>query len=516
MKKYYLLCVPLLFTYVITTKAACANDEFGHTFFSVRPEYQSEFPIKNSLLRNRAKVRCEDGVDAAFEVVPYYGQSNKGDNLMKFFGPSAKTELVVDSNPPIAGQTGIDRDINPIHFGIHYTLDGTLNGAPGRYKSTIQFLPERTVFGVGLTYRQYFGRPASTCDKQWYWEFSAPVLHVRNKVNLTEVCDCAVRRGFPAPDSPVNMIEAFSGTHRFLTTNETMNFGLINDTSSEGMKKTGAEIELKLGYDFYNTQQLLFDMYIGLMAPINRIPSGVQLFEAVPGYNRHFGLMFGMGTGVLLWRNDDHMISWIIETNFRYLIKNTQTRSFDLIARPWSRYMIVRNPNGTFSPGINLFTQPMKVQPRGSFDMNIGFVYDTRAGIEFELGYNFYARQAEKVCLVDDFPTGYQTVGFNPVTLRPDTNIITITSNIASNGCPLPAPGQPGFIPGSTITEQDLNLLSASHPAYTANQIYLSLGSIWNMYENPLVVGFGASYEFSGKNTALNRWLVWGKFVISI
>jgi hypothetical protein len=225
--------------------------------------------------------------------------------------------------------------------------------------------------------------------------------------------------------------------------------------------------------------------------------------------------MFGMGTAFLMWKNDNHMVSWVIETNFRYLLKNRQTRSFDLAGRKWSRYMIVRNPNGSIMPGINLFTQSMNVRPRGSLDMNIGLMYDTRAGMEIEFGYNYFARQAEKVCLTNNFPTGFQAVGFNPVTLRPDPNIITITSNIASNGCPLPAPGEPGFIPGSTITDQDLNLLSAAHPAYTSNQIYLSVGSIWNG-ANPMVLGLGTSYEFSGKNTALNRWMFWGKFVFSI
>ncbi len=514
--KKQLLCSLFLLSAAYTAQAmnhACGKDEFGHTFFSVPFEYLSGFPIQETLMRNRSKVKG----NGAYQFVPFGGQSNGGDRMMKFFAPVPKTELIVDSDPMPGGQTGVGRDINPIHFGISYVIT-TSSGAsiPGRFKSTIRFRPQRTVGGLGFTIKHYFGKEANPYNKPWYVELSAPVMHVRNKMHLHEECDCAVRSGFPAPNSALNMIDAFTGDPNFLGLNQHMQFGLINDASSTGMSKTGSVIELKLGRDFLNNANSQFDIYLGFDAPIGNVPNAVQMFEAVPSFNRNFGMLLGGGAGFQLWRNNDSMLILNIATIFRYFIRNRQVRSFDLIGRKWSRYMIVRNPNGTISPGINLFTQPVTVRPRASTDINIGVVYDTRAGVEFELGYNFFARQGEEVCLRNSFPTGYATVGFNPITLLPDPTLITLDSNIASNGCPIPAPGQPGFIPGSTITEKDLNLLSAAHPAYQSNQIYISLGSIWNNVELPTVIGIGASYIFSGKNTALNRWLVWAKVGISI
>ncbi len=115
-----------------------------------------------------------------------------------------------------------------------------------------------------------------------------------------------------------------------------------NNKKRGGYSKTGTDIELKFGRDYYTSECCHFDGYVGLHIPGSSKPKGRFVFEAVPGFNQHFGFMLGGSSGTEMWRNCDRSLSLEASTNVRYWIRNTQTRSFDLKNRPWSRYMLVR------------------------------------------------------------------------------------------------------------------------------------------------------------------------------
>ena len=75
----------------------------------------------------------------------------------------------------------------------------------------------------------------------------------------------------------------------------------------------------------------------------------------------------------------DKSLSFDCDVAWRYLFNRSEMRSFDLYDRQWSRYMPVFATQAaaaadTVTPGINTFTQKMKVQPGLQFDVNWGFV----------------------------------------------------------------------------------------------------------------------------------------------
>ncbi len=491
------------------------DDVSGHTFFSVRPEFQSAFPELVTMFRDRAQARC-DGSGGAFQLVGFGGRSTKSKDLMQFFGPCPKSELVVDSQGTTVDggdiQTDINRDINPLHFGINATA------GDARFKSTIQFRPRRTVYGVGISWKHYLGRACDPADKEWWVELNVPIIHVRNKMRLEETIDTAVTTNVAAGIQ--NMIEAFKGETNILGTGTVMQFGRINDESKSGMSKTGTDIELKFGRDIYSDECIHVDGYFGFQIPGSNKPKGEYMFEAVPGFNQHFGFMFGGATGVEIWRDCDRSLSWEVATNSRFWVQNTQTRSFDLKGRKWSRYMLlVDTQNGNaLVPGINVLTRKMKVQPRYSFDINTGLVYDNDCGFRGEVGYNFYARQGERVTLKDDWDADRYAVAGLGAGFSVANNTATVLnrlSNIGDNNqdedFAIADVGNQG-----KIRAQDLGLESAAAPCAISNLIYGSLGYHWDDRCYPLFISGGGSYEFSGKNTALNRWLGWVKFGVSI
>ncbi len=523
------------------------DDAYGQTFFSIRPEFETCSPEYQSGWRDRAKARC-DGRAGAFQFVPLGGQSTKSKDLMRYFSPTPVDQLVVDSNPAaVQGvtQLGLERNINPVFFGIQVTAAG---GGNGRYQSVLQFRPRRTVGGVGITYRQYFGRDCDCDEKQWWFELSAPILHVRNKMRLEETAP-NLNGGTLVAGSAPNMIVALAGVMPVLGATaadglSTMQFGLMrnanqddnfngvvgnNDNNRKGYTRTGSDIELKFGRDYYTSECCHFDGYVGLHIPASNKPKGRFVFEAVPGFNQHFGFMLGGSSGTEIWRNCDRSLSWEAATNVRYWIRNTQTRSFDLKDRPWSRYMFITdnaNPAApVIVPGINVLTQKLRVHPRFSFDTNVALVYNNDCGFNAELGWNFWARQGERVSLRnqengnrnDNNVTLPFVAGRYFVTALTGANGLDVTetnllSNIANNN----QPANLALDEALALDVTDLNLLSAAAPAALSNTVYGYVGYNWDDRCYPLFVGLGGSYEISKKNTALNRWLVWGKFGVSI
>jgi filamentous hemagglutinin family protein len=67
-----------------------------------------------------------------------------------------------------------------------------------------------------------------------------------------------------------------------------------------------------------------------------------------------------------------------------------------------------------------------------------------------------------------------------------------------------------------TITNDDLDMQSASQPAVVTYNVYGSISKNFDAREYPLFVSAGGSYEFSpDENTGLSRWLIWAKLGFS-
>lgn len=505
------------------------SDVTGHTYYSVRPLYQSAMPEKVSHFRDRAGAR-DCGWDGAIDFTFFGGRTTKAKDLGEYFSICHKNELTVDSDGD-----NLLRDVNPLHFNIQY---GDLTGPyQGSFSSVIEFRPRQSVFGFGITYKNYVGYN-DCCEPAWWVEVGLPIYHVRNDMNLKETD--VQTTGDLAEGHAKDMTEAFSGTTEYAN-GDKWEFGKIKGRD----KRTGvAEVEVKVGYDYIDCETCHVDGYFGVVIPASRRPKGEYMFEAIPGNNFHGGFTFGTSMGFLAWENCDKQIYWEIETHSRYLFRNTQTRSFDLKNRPWSRYMLTiedrdaamnvataANAEEAFnflSPGINTFTRKVRVHPRFSWTVNNAFVYES-CGFHAELGYGFWARQAEKVKLKDNWEEGPAIAHIDDTSLNLGSlntaNIVNRLSNVGNDndGAGTQGGGTPyrDSTDGSDeqvtiIRERDLNLKSAAHPCAISHLVFLSAGYHWDDMCYPVYVGFGGSYEFSAVNTAVNRWTLWGKFGFSI
>lgn len=514
-----------------------ANNFTGHTFFSVRPQFQSGSPEKESLFRampcmagNNLPVEVNNLVVAeapdkrrGIQVVPFGGKTVAGNchGLAQYFMPFGKTELIVGE---YGSQAALNNTVDVVanYFGV-LTANPGLNAdaytvTDLTFQSKISLRPAQSVIGCGLHYAQMLSR---RCDGTgWWFDIAFPIEQVKNKVCFKEVVINSgggdVQPGFVA-----TVGDALRGNTVF--GNKKFNYGKI---CAGAMKKTGvADVQIRLGYTPINTKTGYVDTYIGLIAPTGNKPCGEFIFEPIVGNNKHWGIQFGTLDGAELWGNDCQALWFEGVINGQFLFHNTQRRSFDLVDKQWSRYIaLYPNAQATaltdMTPGINILTRAMRVDPRFALTMNLSLRWaELNNGFEFEGGYNFYGRQAERVCLSCPWVEGPGIIGIDPANrfaletknnatiskampviglIDVDRNIDTLVSTFVS------------------IKRADLNLASAAHPAVITHTLYGTAGYRFDLCEFPLLAALGGSYEFSSNNAGLKRWNAWGKVAVSL
>lgn len=484
---------------------SCDCEASSKTFFSARPLDTSMQAMYIAGFRNERTHAREDGKGGAFDFVFFGSKSLKDERLASYFMPDCKTSMEA-----INGTLDESISLDAEHFNI-ITTSGD------EFKSNLCFKMDQTVMGLGLHYKQRFHWNEQETEG-WWMSLSSPLTRVKNNVNMSEnILDEAVTLTTGAVAS---MKAAFNQS--------TWNYGKISCDCPEA-KTRFADVDIKLGYEMLPCAEAHFACYGGVIIPTGNKAKAEYLFESIVGNGGHFGLETGMEGGYILWKNDtnNHWFSAEFSTNTHYLFKNTQKRSFDVKNKPWSRYQAVyanqaqaqeaidtNNPY-LFTPGINVFTSKVEVSPRLAHNITTAAVYNASA-FRIEIGYNLYCRQAECVKLDCPWPTDENAPAFKArlATIDEDAYLVnplrTIYAETKSN-----TPGLGYQIDEYTlgeITENQLDMQSASHPAILTNTFHLAMGYRWDEKKYPLHLDGGASYEFADNNNAvLNRWAVWAK-----
>lgn len=510
-KLVLLLAMTFLGTTPILRGDACSNPKpvcsscnckaTGRTFFTVRPLFQPASPEMESLTYDKTDDRV-DGYCGFMEAVLFGSRSTKPTNLGSYFMFDCKNQLLVNesnANTP-------EKDILATEFNIS-TVDGD-------FQSIISFAPRQSVWGVGLAYRQSF----ICCEDKEAWIcISTPITHVSNTVGFCEriindggglSTECATNAIPPV----ANMTEAFRQA--------SWRFGRVDSCRKLTTTRLG-DISVEVGYEYFKCPYAFAESFVGIVIPTGNEVRGCYLFEPIVGYNRHFGVSFGGNGGLELWDCDDYNLWAEFQFYGRFFFSHTEVRSFDLKNKPWSRYMkVYKNldeaqlaANSTdacsFTPGINVFTQPMCVRPGFQRTINLS-IYYTRCQLQLEAGYNLFCRPAECVKLKCGWQEG---PALRALTGEGFTNDIL---NIAGgfSGEPVGIDALDRAVTNyalNVITFADLDLESAAHPTMISHTFYGTLGYRWDELEYPVFAGLGGSYEFTEDNTGINRWVLWGK-----
>jgi hypothetical protein len=451
---------------------------------------------------------------SALNMVVWGGSSTNHDDMAKYLLPFGKTQLTVREG--YQGGTNVNVDVPGNQDIVAENFNITTN--QGNFCSTLNFKPKQTFVGVG------FSGYCQLSNKIWL-SFEAPVIHVKNTLDMVETVTYAgggpvVNLGTPATEGfnntsfVANMTDAFK--------NPNMLYGKIDGSQS---KTAVAYVNLKVGYTYLQEEKRSLQLYGGLLLPTGNKPKGIYLFEPLVGNNKHFGLILGTYF-TRRYEMKRFAVNVSADSDTEFLFANTQTRSFDLAGKPWSRYMgvyanntqrLLDNATATAAFGlnsqiryqtwgVNLFTQEVKVNPHFSTNLIINASFELPRNFAFDLGFKCFWQQDEHVTLKNPWQQGpiigelssdFTNV---PGECTPARGINNMFSSIAST------------VPATVfyITEDQLDLTSATQPFRSDYTLYAATHKLCEFKNfKSCRLQLGTSYTFGSNNATANRWQVW-------
>ncbi|MBN2266920.1 MAG: hypothetical protein JW725_01080 [Candidatus Babeliaceae bacterium] len=523
--------------------------------------HESLFSNKRMSWRQPEDECCPWGT--AIQIVPFGGRmSGSGTNrLGEYLGYNHKSTGLVVTNQVVAASGGILAD--DAHFDAeHFNIEIADQGA---FTSTIGFCPKQSFGGCGLSWKQALWRHEDDTIRFW-GELSAPVVHVSNRTCFTEDLDGATytaATGNGLDDSPfvASMASALTQSKwkagKFCdictTTNDTTccstsccsssccsssccnpcccSSDCCNSCCSTNccgnccncMKVTRlTDLELKFGYNFVMSDCCWMDGYVGVVFPTGNAPTSCCVFEALAG-SKHWGIMWGSNINYTIWNWDCGTFETRFDIDARYLFGKCETRLFDLVGKPWSRYMamfqsaeaaqaaITAENVYAGTSGVNIMARCVDVRPGCQLNINTGFVYNGECFLG-ELGLTCYARQAERICpnwYADaDQPAlkAHQLTGNDVL-----TRARTIRDRFTGSNATYSTENYNRY----KIKSTDVDWMSAEHPGMLHTSFYGSLGYQWGGWCYPTFLSVGAAYDVSCSNTGMRRWTLFGKLGVS-
>ena len=244
--------------------------------------------------------------------------------------------------------------------------------------------------------------------------------------------------------------DALSGNFTFGDMTEPWNFGKFSFCPRS---KTGlADIDVLLGFNLVQNDYEHAGFFGVLVIPTGNRPKGRYIFEPIVGDGRHWKLGGGLSCHYSLYPTTEDScfnVGIYVEGRLVNMFKTDQIRSFDFKREKGeethvlSRYILLKeydtdcSYNGTMINAINFATRNCVVSIGPMADISAK-AFISSYGWEFDIGYNFYYRHREKVCIKTECPCpidsrifaikGLEGVCCTPYMITDDDTVIAPTT----------------------------------------------------------------------------------------
>lgn len=193
---------------------------------------------------------------------------------------------------------------------------------------------------------------------------------------------------------------------------------------TKSLTKTGlAEIRAAFGWNFLQSEGHHFGLNMRTAIPTGNKPEGIYLFEPIVGNGKHWELGLGLTCHYLLLVDcKDRSIGFYFDANITHMFWNNQRRTFDLINKPLSRYMLLEKlgtpvtnlfintqqgtAEGSNPPPYQFQNQYVSVADLTTFDVEVGITMQVDATAmvnmrfgnwDIDVGYNYWNRSCESI-----------------------------------------------------------------------------------------------------------------------
>ncbi len=520
-----------------------------------------------------------DGCYGSFAATVQYDRNFRGKQITRaLFGNSLVNPPAATTTTPTTSSCNNDCDDESIVISGLVDAAGTLRTnrpatdwmaenfyLPENFQSVLTFSPRVT--NVLVDFNLYVGLD------RWvnglYFRLYGPVVHNKSGLRVSETnivpgnAAGSYLQGFFNPNAPVANTALFQQALSFFggctapvipgLTLQPLMFAKLSDCilpgttpttnscnrdcddpcGSSSHKKTGfAELRGEFGWN-YIRDRYRFLINIQAAAPTGTRPNAEFALEAQVGNGKHWELGIGLGGAWTMWENEDKdkSFNFIVEADITHLFNAKQTRTFDLIGKPNSRYMLAQKlgPNGAqggaaldgagnagfqfanvYAPVANLTTQKVKVSIGAQGDVVAMFNYSVR-GFSWDLGYNFWGMSTSEIKCTDDCSDECNIVPFAEKTwaLKGDASVAGVGTGTAAGAIVRLAAteslatifaGTNGTVEASSLDNNGIdNKVPATTPVAQAVNDFEDFGQINT--SNPAIFISASNFDFEGAET---------------
>lgn len=295
-------------------------------------------------------------------------------------------------------------------------------------------------------------------------------------------------------------------------------------------------LQILLGTKYLRDEDTHIITGTGIIIPFVEQNKNYLMFEPLNGFGTHLALTaIALFQFPLVVKNDiaRSRICFFFEFENNFLARDHQLRTFDLIGKPYSRYMkLLDRATNTTVPATNALTIRSRVEPYNVFNMATGFrlKYKNATG---EIGYELWARPSERITpepkqAWDDSRYGIAFInedgvlakingGGAIVPIDPATENGQTASQSTINYVAAPD-GVVTLFPALAFTQKnqyisflDLDNMSASARGAIVNRAYMTVGIGQKGQCRDFFANIGLYIESSQRDSALSMWGAWGK-----
>lgn len=450
---------------------------YAHSFMYTKPAFY-DVVMEQALWHNIAYNK-KGSIKGGIQLIPFFQQSMSLEKNARYFLMKGKTALLVagDKTSP---EDLINRDIRAEWVGL-----------PDNFTGILSVNPKQKQAGCQLEYHQDLKNWTNVAVlRDMYITMLLTASETHNHINLKQTD--VTNRGTTFPE---DILQAFNQPSWCFSR-------ITNDTK----KKVGvAELRIKIGTSYISEEYFQLNYYSILAIPTGNKQNGHTMFEAVNGNNHHLGIGAGINMQAPLNRDtSSYAFCAFLDLESVILIRNKQFRTYDLFDKPWSRFLMMNQPNtipptdiSSISnlPGVNFMTQKIYAKPFNVVDFALGLRLATQC-IEAEIGYGIWGHGTERTNLNTPFTHVFGIAGSAPGKTASKSTIA------------FQAPDDLDFVP---ITRFDLDRESGESNGGFAQRALMSLGWMHKGNSIDTILGVGGSVDVPFETSLLQLWKVWVK-----
>jgi len=302
-------------------------------------------------------------------------------------------------------------------------------GLPMDFESTICFEPRIQNFIID--FHHYVG--LDNWHEGMFARIYAPLVYTRWDLRMCEKVKAKGTTPFPKgymstcevplTEMASSFTEAMKGCSTFGDMKSPMAYGLFSPCVLTDTRL--ADLRVEVGTNFALKEDYHFGVALHAAAPTGTRPDARYIFEPMVGNGRHWELGLGVTSSYIFWRSEceDKYAGVYFDAVLTHMFKACQIRSFDLLCKVNSRYMLLEEmgPNnygiskcdglccpclanyaytGKLIPAINATTFCVDTKVAVQGDLAIKLAYYS-CGWSFDIGYNFWGRTGEEFYLRD-------------------------------------------------------------------------------------------------------------------